>query len=379
MGNVTRHASLTALMALAGAAHAADEDKNIQSFLVDIAPAPVAAANIVGIAKTGVTDVRTAKDLALVLNPVTEGGGRPSMALTFTPARSSLAPMSGQRYVNGGLGMRLLGSATISYAQGEEKVAEATYRKQAWALETMAYWDVADDPIYQRARKFHECVVDGKDLAAARRDNEKELLKLRVALPMMPDGDAKRAAQARLAELRVAVLQFDVDACFSEGSPPLRWNATKVALSFGQGWVRAGDGPRASLGKRVVFGATWGFADDFALQGSVQRVHREVDPASLSGTPTYSSTNIVGLRLTGAPSRSDTSVRLLAELSRTGDGPVTQSRTAFKHAVGVDAKIARDMWLEFRLGRSRSLENGEMQTSSLMTVNWAPASTLFAR
>lgn len=371
----TRRATLAALMALAGAARADEGDKNLQSFLVDIAPAPVAAANIVGIGKSGVTDVRTAKDLALLLNPVAEGGGSPSVALTFTPARTSLAPMSGQRYVNGGLGMQLLGSATLSYAQGEEKAADTTYRKRAWAIETMAYWDVADDPVYQRARKFHKCDVNGKDLAAERRANQGELTKLLSQLESMPEGAERQALQARIAALRGKVLEFDVDAC----SPSARWNASKVTMSYGQGWVRAGDGPRASLGKRLVIGGTWGFADDFALQGSLQRVHREVDPASLSGTPAYSSSNIVGLRLTGAPMRSDATVRLLAEVSRTGSGPVTASQTVFRHALGVDARVARDMWLEFRLGRSRSLANGELQTSSLMTVNWAPSSTLFAR
>ena len=61
-----------AALALAvGSALAADvkDDKNLNFYLVDVSPGPVAAGAIVGLSGSAVADVQSAKDFVLALNP----------------------------------------------------------------------------------------------------------------------------------------------------------------------------------------------------------------------------------------------------------------------------------------------------------------------
>ncbi len=362
---------LTSLFAFGTSpAWAADDDKSIGGFLVDIAPAPVTAGAIVGLSKSAIVDIQTPKDLTVALNPVTNGTTAPGFGLSFTPARSAIAPMSGQRYVKGGWLARLLGSTSFSYAQGSEDVSGVSQKKTAWALETVAYVDVSDDPIYARATAFHAC-------GEQRRADERDLVKLRVVLAESPVGTDTASTQEKIKTLRTKIAAADPSDCL--GMPPGKWNASKFSVSYGQGKIAAGGGPSLSLGKHAIVSGTWGFAEDFALLATVQRIRHAVDRKTLSTTPIYANGSLAAVRLTTQPDRADASLRVMAEISKAKSGSTAAISTALTHALGVDKRVSKDLWFEFRLGRGRSVVNGTPETQSLLVVNWSPGSTLFGK
>ena len=69
------------------------------------------------------------------------------------------------------------------------------------------------------------------------------------------------------------------------------------------------------------------------------------------------------------------SLRGLVEVSNAKSDSAGVFREAFMHAIGIDKKIANGMWLEFRLGRNRTVTDGKEQNTALMNLNLSP--TLF--
>lgn len=369
-------AGLLALAATHGPAAAQDApppgaDKNINHYLVDITAGAVSALGLVGAPGTTLTPIETSQDLVLALTPFASGdGGKKSFGLAITPARTTLLPMSGRTYVRAWY-TRLLGNLTLSYAQHEADHGGQAWRKSAAALDTVLHFDVEDDPVYQASREFKRCA----DATAGFEFKEKEL------------NDQRRAGKLTNAQFQAELLKLtearEKDLATCRDQPDMKalnqakWNAGRMSISYGQGRLHAvGGGPSYSLGKAFNVNAQHGLGTDNAvLQLSLRHARDAVDTDTLgSATPAFKSSRLAALRYTYGDQESS-SLRAMAEVSSARSSNAGVYRQAFMVAVGLDKKITNGTWLEFRLGRNRSLANGDEQTSGLLTLTLAP--TLF--
>ncbi len=104
---------------------------------------------------------------------------------------------------------------------------------------------------------------------------------------------------------------------------------------------------------------------------------RALDVESLStGTPTYKDSSLVAARYTYGD-REGTRYRALIEVSNAKSSSAAALKETFMYAVGLDRKIGPGVWLELRLGRNRSAENGKEQNTALANINISPTLTAF--
>lgn len=355
-------------------ADAAGAEGTIDDFLVDVSPGAVSAANIAGADASPVIDVQSTKDLVLAINPFGTNGAKDSYALAFTPARSGIVPlaMAGRTYLNGGVGMRLLGALTLSYAEGKAELSGTEYRKNAIALESSFYLHKEEDPIVIGARAFTQC-------GEGRRAAERQLLDL-----FKKKAAAKTQAEAESIQKEIEATQDKVTELSGKNDcmEPARWNAGKVSLSYGQGWIRpaSGSSGRLSLGKTFIASAIFGVTDDSAVYVAVRRSKDEVDETTIGTVPEFKSSSLIGVRFTkGESGLGSRDLRLLVEASNAKKAKATSANAAFMYAIGADKKVADGLWLTFRVGRNRTTDAKSTQTTSLLSLNWSPTSTLFQK
>ena len=367
-----------AALALAvGSALAADvkDDKNLNFYLVDVSPGPVAAGAIVGLSGSAVTDVQSAKDFVLALNPFSSKDAKSGYGLAVTPARTAILPMSGQTYANGGALTRMLGSTTLSYAENVAELSKLSYRKSAYSLSTMFYLDPdSDDPVVLGALAFADCPerkkIETTELFLA----NKELAKAQAAGDNAKVLDAQANVDAALDKATKAA-----EACGKAKKYTTRWNATKFGLSLGQGWIQ-GDagGPKHPLGKRLTLSGIVKSGADSAVYLTLQRVANEVDLTTLATTAVLKSSSLAAARFTFGSSGT-ANQRLLAEISNAKASKATSANSAFRYALGLDQKVFEGLWLELRVGKKRITETGKDESVALFNLNFAPSPKLFEK
>ena len=352
------------------AASAAAEPGDINDYLVDISGGAVSAVALVGADPSGISTIQTSQDIIVALQPLTTAEGRKgAFAVAITPARTTLLPMSGERYV-GHWAMRLLGNLTLSYAQDREEIGGQAYKKAAFSLDTSHYLRLEDDPVYQSGKAFKTC-ADGKSGEAFVR----ALADLERRRPELGEAEYKRQSDALIAE-RLSGLQPCMDAAAAVRQAAL-WNASRLSFSLGEGRIRAaaGGGPSYSLGRQVTLNGQYPLGKRGLAQMSLRHARDAVETASLAGSkPSFKASSLAALRLTYGDQDSS-SLRAMVEASNSRKSAAGVFSTTFMHAVGIDKKLAKGAWLELRIGRNRSVVDGEVQTTSLMAINIAP--TLF--
>jgi hypothetical protein len=349
------------------------------AFLVDVTSGSVSASNLVGVSQSAVTQIQTSQDIVLALKPFASGDSKSGFGLAITPARTSITPMSGQAYLHSDF-MRLLGSATVSYAQNNADIGGVSYRKQAYSVDTIYYLRLADDPIAIGEAAFGRCAQEFDARMAA------------LLGTLNAANEAHGAGKMSDAEYAIVKSKFDdqlqaqtaekdttTRACIDADLKRVPWNSGKVSVSFGQGRIQpTGSGDSRSLGKTLTLNAQFPLGPDAAALGAIRRTQGAVDTDSLATVPTYSSSSLVALRLTYG-SHVDQSLKALVEVSNAKNNTATNMSNAFKYALGVDKKIFGGVWLEFRLGRNRTSDNKGEQTTALLNLKVSSASKLFGK
>lgn len=360
---------------LAAAAAAAAEQptpKNINDYLVDITGGAVSALGIVGGDKSGIVPIETSQDLVVAIQPFTSSGNqKTSFGLAITPAKTSIVPMSGVTYSSERTWplWALLGNLTASYAENRVEIGRA-FRKTGYSLNTVAYFDRDDDPVFRASTAFKRCAdAAGK----AHEDAIDALNKRRLNNEIDPGQFAVELAA--LVQKRADLLTPCIDADL-KALAAARWNAGRLSASFGEGRIRGVDGVGSySLGRSYNLNALAPVGRNGALQVSLRSSRGGIDPDTLRNpTPAAQSSRLAALRYTyGDAAGND--FRVFAEISTSNRSAAGAYRDVFQHAVGFDKWIMQGAWLEFRVGRNRTFDSAKEQTTSLLGVNIAP--TLF--
>lgn len=364
------------LIALAGAlvygsidAQAAtDTSDNISNYLVDMSSGQVSAGSLVGLSGSAITDVQSSQDLILAINPFSTGSSKSGYGLAITPARTNILPVKGSDYKEYSLS-RLWGGTTISYAENAATIAGATYQKSAASVDAIYYWNKDDDPIVKAAILF------GKGDTGECRERKAKNAELADFIDKNDMNDDRN--KLTVEKLRQAAVDA-WDRCLKSEANKAKWNATKISFSVGTGWIKpdATSGPSHSLGNTFTASGIFELGSDSAAYVLLRRTIDDVDLTTLAGTPTFSSSNLAAIRFTqGSANNGD--LRWLIEFSSADNSTVTASNNLFKSAIGVDKKISPGIWLEFRVGRNRTIDGTDTQTTSLLNLKWAPSSTLF--
>lgn len=350
-----------AAMALAsGVVKAEGNADSLSNFLVDFA-GPINAGGIVGLSGSSITEIQTLKDFNVALT------GKGSFGLSVTPGRTQFLPIKATEYGKPDAYLyRILASTTIGFAENPATIASVAYKKRAVSLSAHFYLSSEKDPII-------------KAYAATSRKNCKEW-----------DDAARRQAlldpsAPGFAEALKKNLQEQTDAvagCMTRHfkSDPVAWNDSQVSVSLGTGRIRpdSANTPERSLGTHLVLGAILATGKNGATNVTLDRIKHEIDLTTLAGNPVYKDTSLAAIRYTyGASDLYQGKLHLLAEVSNAKSSTVTESSSSFKHAVGFDYQIATGLYAQFRLGRNRTIDNTTTQTTSLLTLNWSPTSTLF--
>jgi hypothetical protein len=344
-------------------AHAAEPKDTINNYLTDISGGSVSAAGLVGGAKSPVTTIESSQDLILAVQPfASEETRKGGFGIAFTPAKSTLLPMAGNTYVNGGTFMRLLGNLTLSYAQNAADFGGKSYRRSAYSLNTVYYFNVKDDPVYLASEGFKECA----DKTAP--DNDAAIAAIVRADPPLSKAERLLALEA-LTDKRAPVL---LD-CIDKKLAGAKWNSARASLSLGEGRIRGDSGAASySLGRSWNLNAQLPAGAKGLVQLSMRETRNALDPNSL-GKPAlaFKTSRLSGVRFTYGDQEA-TDLRLLVEASDSKSGSAGAFRDTFMAAIGIDKRLAQGAWLEFRFGRNRTLEGGKEQNMGLLTLNISP-------
>jgi len=332
----------------------------LSSYLVDVAAGSVSAGSLVGISGSAITNLQNSQDLILAISPSAPNSSKSGYGLAITPARTSILPMSGQTYIGNNL-MRVVGAATLSYAENTSTISGSNYRKFAASLDTTYYLDREDDPVLIGYRAF---------ISDKCRNARKEHHELAIAAAVKKDMETFNKEMA----LETAADKTCVNDTLKSKT---KWNASKLSLAYGVGRIRpdSGTGTQLSLGKTLAASGIFGIGGSSAANVTLRRTVSEVDLTTLAGTPTFKDSNLAAIRFTNG-SAGDGNLFWLVEVSNAKSSNATLSNDVFKYAVGLDKKVYQGVWLEFRLGRNRTIDGTSNQTTSLLSLNWAPTSSL---
>jgi len=265
---VIMNARITALLvACTGApVFAADtpsEEQPISKYLVDVNGGSVSAAGIINLDNSAVRTIQTAQDFALALKPFSSDDSKAGVGISFTPARTELVPVAGSSYYDHPV-VRLLSNLTLSYAQNEIDIGDATYRQRGYSVDTWYYFDRDQDPAVAYSVAWSRCAKD------TREQNQKALAGLSRS---DPDFDKK------LQEITANRGKLLGDCADNAVANMARWNAAKASISYGDGRIaRQGTGERFGLGRRITLNALVGIGDSAAVNLTVQRVRDGLDP-----------------------------------------------------------------------------------------------------
>lgn len=357
-------AASTLYCGLASPAAAAGAADNLNNYLVGITGGAVSAGSLIGLDK-GPTQIETSQDLIVALQPLASGDSKSAFGLAITPARTTLTPMAGSTYV-GNAFWRLLGSATLSYAQNRTKVANVEYERSAFSLGTVYYFDKSQDPVVIGNAAFTACLTPERLTK-----NAGDLAAIEFSTGLSQEG--KQAAREALTAKLAAALEPCIDEALRTKT---RWNAGRLSLSLGEGRIKSAAGDSRSLGRSITLNAQLPAGDAGVALLSLRRTSDGLDLASLgTATPVARNSTLAAMRFTYGE-QTGSSLRAVAEASNSKSRTAAAFKDTFIFALGIDKQIASGTWLEIRVGRNRALENGREQTAALMNLNISP--TLFA-
>jgi hypothetical protein len=371
------------LVVHAAAASQGKQSNDINDYLVDIGAGPVSAADLIGVSSTAVTNVQSLKDFNVLFTPGTGSEQQTGMGLQLAPFRTRWSPISAQEY-HASAGARLLGALSLSYAQNQAKYNNLDYRQQAAALHVAYYVKPEDDPIYVAYDAFINCTQEHDATLQMAEGVQKATTAYRKALavdrPLTAEEleTVKHAyeATADFAKLKDTADQA-VKQCVASRARD-NWNATLLTATIGGAWIRpnAGGGSTLTLARSLSLAGVFYGGANGAFNVLARFNRHELDLDTLAGAPAYKDRTLLAARYTYRGAK-DSTLYGLAEVSNAKSSEATISDSAFKYALGLDAKLFDAVWLEFRVGRARSSNSSSGDaTKGLLSLKWSPTPTL---
>jgi hypothetical protein len=343
---------------------AKDDPTNLDSFLTDVTAGQISAGSLVGLTGSAIAQIQTSQDLVVALKPLAVGSSRAGYGIAITPARTTITPMSALSYHEHWY-MRLVGGTTLSYAENDANVSSVAYRKSGASIDTFYYIDPDDDPVVGGYKAFAACKPERKAFIDA-------------MVKAQENGDP---AAIKTAKSNWEAFEKKCVDDFNTKVARTQWNASRISLSAGTGRISPvdGTGSSVSLGTSATLGGIIRSGSQGATYFSLRRTVHEVDLSTLGPSPSYKNSNLAALRFTYGSEDENGGLKLLGEISNAKKAGVTTSNSVFMYAVGIDKRIAKGTWIEFRLGKSTTLDGSSTQNAGLLTLDFAPSAGLFSK
>lgn len=340
-------------------------DASLSKIVVDTATGTVSAMSILGLSSDQTSVVENPKGLSLAINGLLDG--KSSFGVSVTPARTSFIPLNISDYNKSALA-RLWGSTSFSYAQGNAAVNNQSFNRRAFSIETSYFFaPEKDDPL----------VMYWKQLESAATSADPKNSCLLMSSPEKPSGDSTGVV-AEDTKLNEAISK-QAQLCRDSVAKMARWNASRIWASLATGHYQPENGGDShTLGKTSVLGLTWGIDSKGASTASAITLaaKRVVDAPTLqsfgSANPTIQSSTLVTAR---AAIGSET-IRAIFEGSNVKNEAPTAADRAYKRAIGIDARVSEDIWLNLRYGIQRRIDNTGDENGSSLTLSYSPKALL---
>lgn len=347
--------ALIACAAWSGAAFAADpaSGNDISQYLADTGGGAVSASNLVGVDGSAITEVQSSQDLILAFKPFASSkSSKNGFGFAISPFRTTLLPMSAQNYRENNF-YRFLGGTTLSYAENPVSIDSIGYRKSGFSIDSSYYWNRGQDPVVLAKDAFDRC-----DITAA----------------LQRIGTAKSDVEAKAAQKEATTLA--IKCIDDEIAAKALWNATRFSVSLGSGWIKADaeNGGKEKLGTFFTLNGIFNTGAQSALYVMARRSSDELDQKTLkSGVLASSNSTLVAARFTYGSQDDQGSWKVLAEISNAKSDSVTESSRVYKHALGIDKRIMKGTWIEFRVGKNRTFDGKTTETTSLLNLKISPS------
>jgi hypothetical protein len=357
--------------------------KDWAEYLVDTSSGSVSASGVLGISGESVTTIENVRDVVVALKGLSSDESKEMFGLSITPARTSITPMDIKSYWES-WPMRLLGSLTLSYAQGAASIEGVDFDRKAFAIDTNFFFHGADDPVIATALAYgsKECDILQAGLPASALPA--------TAIPATGGATvagAVHAPQVAEAEHASAVIAR-AEACKANALAALRWNRSQLSIAYGAGRIKpkSGDGSESSLGRTLSAGLVYGF-DGFERLGGFGQTLRNKLSLAINYRKTWDEpilqtlvtpqikekdSTLTVVRLTGGSN----TFRFLAEVSDASSQDITASQRAFKQAFGFDVRVFDKTWINLRVGKQRTLDGTREETGSLLSLSYSPTALL---
>jgi hypothetical protein len=377
--------------------------------LTDNATGAITAAAMLGIKGDSVRPVENLRDLVVSLEGLGSDNERGTFGISITPARTNLAKPDLVRYhQRDSYGYRLLASTTFSYAQGDTEISSLKFARRAVAVDTGLFLNPDDDPVIALNNAYAGRDSRGDAITAPTECSFAVLFPPKpppssptvtppptapstpattapppsastpaTAPALASTGDAQAPALAGAEEAARSKKAYS--ACAQKVLDGLRWNRSYLSASLATGWIKPADGgDQRTLGRAAVVGLVYGFdhleylKQHAALTLAWRRTLDEpiLDTLATTDVRTKNS-NLVMIRLAGG---SET-IRALVEASN-AKGEMTPSQRAFRHALGVDFRVMKDLWLNLRVGRQRTIDGSDTEVGSLLSISYSPTALI---
>lgn len=368
-------------------------------YLSDSAAGSVSAASLLGISGETVAPVQNLRDLVAGLKGLSSGGDEGTLAVSFTPGRTGISPVSYAWYASSTLA-RALASTTFGYAQGDADIEDAAFERRAVSVETSFVLHDADDEVVMVGNVLAqpvgtECDFDAlPDVQKLRADYDADKEKRQLAADLKVQADiaaGKLSPGTDSPPVNVVLQDSDLakvknkhfEACFAATLKKVRWNRSRLAFMYGTGWIRpkSGGGGQEGLGHTVVGSFAYGFEElswawpknHIGLTVTYRQTFNEPVLESLvTGPINEKNGSLVVGQLAGGSNR----IRGLVEVSNAKSSDITASQRAFKQAFGLDVRVYEGTWLNLRVGRQRSIKGDETETASLLSITYSPSALL---
>lgn len=332
------------------------QSEGIEIYQVDVAPAPVSAAGVVGLGSSAITTIQTAQDIAVLWGPLSSKDSQNGFGLSITPSRVNFVHV-GAAYYMGGAFNQAVANLTLSYAQNFADISGVKYKKDGYSIDTYFYLDAERDPVVLGYRKFQGCAARKTAEIAHQKATREALAKGQPLTEQQEAPLIKATGDAQVA-------------CDKPGKSDTQWNDSRIAISIGKGYVEKDlGGNRQSLGQKATITGLFKTGTDAGLYLVYQRTRDAIDPKTLDTSPSFKSASLVAARYVRGTG--DATLRYLIELSNANDSNVGGTNSAFKRAIGIDKQLAKGVWLQFRYGKGTSSDGKETQNKGLLNVAFA--------
>jgi len=381
-----------------------DKKYEWKDFLTDTSSGAVTASGMLGISGENVTSIENVRSLVVALPSLGSSDSDQTIGLSITPARTGITPMNLQSYADS-FAMRLLGSLTLSYARGPTEIEGVEYDREAYAIDTNAFFDDDDDVIIAYAKAFK---TDASCRQILQAEKPADPPTAGVPSPAVPEAPATLAGPAasatpaaapatsgETAETPGSVVPKEAPADHAVAvkkraaackekitkSVTSRWNRSQLSLSYGDARIRIKDNTksRESLGRTFAVSVVYGFGNSkeksgsFAVTANYRRTEKEPVLNTLAAAQTvFKDSSLLVAQLKFG---NDTS-RVFAEFSDARSHDITASQRAFKRALGIDVRAFEGTWLNLRIGKQRRVDGTDDETGSLLSITYSPKALL---